>query len=180
MKNRMVDQARREFSPNQRSLFLICIAPIFLVGLPYFFISVGSYIDRWLNLAGVLNGLLYPVLGALLALLGWLLAMWSIYAQFTLGRGTPVPVMATQKLIVQPPFTHCRNPMTLGTLLAYLGVAIAFHSPGAGLLVLIFISLLLVYIKRVEEKELALRFGDEYLAYKQRTPFLLPRFWGKS
>jgi len=36
-------------------------------------------------------------------------------------------------------------------------------------------SLLLLYLKLVEEKELAERFGDEYLAYKREVPFILPR-----
>jgi len=35
---------------------------------------------------------------------------------------------------------------------------------------------ILIYIKLVEEKELEQRFGVEYLEYKRRTPFLIPRF----
>lgn len=54
-------------------------------------------------------------------------------------------------------------------------MALFFGSPGAALLVLLFGVFLVVYIKRVEEPELARRFGEEYLAYKQRTPFLIPR-----
>lgn len=180
MKNKLVDQARREYSPNQRIGFLLLIAPIFLLGLPYLFVSLGIKMDRWLGWPPILDQPWNLVLGVLLALSGWLLAMWTMNAQFNIGRGTPVPLMATQKLIVQPPFTYCRNPMTLGTLIAYLGVAVLFHSLGAGLLVLIFVGLLLIYIKRVEEKELALRFGQEYLEYQRHTPFLLPRFRRKA
>jgi protein-S-isoprenylcysteine O-methyltransferase Ste14 len=58
----------------------------------------------------------------------------------------------------------------------YLGVAVLFRSIGAAILVLLFAGCLLVYIKRVEEKEMELRFGREYLAYRQQTPFLIPRF----
>jgi protein-S-isoprenylcysteine O-methyltransferase Ste14 len=151
-----------------------------LLGLPYLFVFLGAKIDRWLSWPHILDEPWNLVLGVLLALSGWLLAMWTMDAQFNIGRGTPVPLMATQKLIVQPPFTYCRNPMTLGTLIAYLGVAAMFHSPGAGLVVLVFVSLLLIYIKQVEEKELALRFGQDYLEYKRRTPFLLPRFRTKA
>jgi protein-S-isoprenylcysteine O-methyltransferase Ste14 len=39
--------------------------------------------------------------------------------------------------------------------------------------------LLLLYVKGIEEKELPQRFGEEYLEYKRRTPFLIPRFWKK-
>ena len=45
--------------------------------------------------------------------------------------------MATQQLIVQPPYTFCRNPMTLGAIMMYLGMALLFNSPGAAMLVLL-------------------------------------------
>jgi protein-S-isoprenylcysteine O-methyltransferase Ste14 len=47
---------------------------------------------------------------------------------------------------------------------------------GAVIVVLFFAGLLLIYIKRVEEKEMEIRFGQEYLTYRQQTPFLIPRF----
>ena len=81
-----------------------------------------------------------------------------------------------QKLIAQPPFPYCRNPMALGTIGMYLGVAVLFQSIGAGIVVLLLAGMLLTYIKRVEEKEMEIRFGQEYLEYKQQTPFLIPRF----
>jgi len=41
-------------------------------------------------------------------------------------------------------------------------------------------SLLLVYLKRMEEKELAERFGEEYLAYRRDVPFIIPRLSRKG
>lgn len=38
-----------------------------------------------------------------------------------------------------------------------------------------FAALLLLYLKRVEEKELAERFGEEYVAYRREVPFLIPK-----
>lgn len=58
----------------------------------------------------------------------------------------------------------------------YLGVALLFRSMGTVILVLLFASALLIYILQVEEKEMQSRFGQEYLAYKHHTPFLIPRF----
>ena len=176
MKNKLLGQARHEYSPKQRIIALVCMAPIFLFVLPYLFVRLGISLDRWLHLPPILPLPFNLILGLLLILSGWLLGMWSNYSQFTIGRGTPVPLMATQKLIVQPPYTYCRNPMALGAIGMYLGVALLFHSIGAALVVLFFAGLLLLYIKRLEEKEMELRFGQEYLAYKERTPFLLPRF----
>ncbi len=100
--------------------------------------------------------------------------MWSIEAQFRLGRGTPVPLMATQRLIVEPPFTYTRNPMALGTILMYLGIAVLRQSLAGIGLVAAAGSVLLFYIKRFEEAEMLARFGQEYVAYKEQTAFLLP------
>jgi len=176
MKNKFLEQAKHEYSPKQRLIFLLPLAPIFLFLLPYLFIRLGSGIDHWLQWPQILPLPYNFILGGLLILPGGVFAMWSIYSQFTLGRGTPVPLVATQQLIIQPPYTYCRNPMALGTILVYLGAAVLFHSLGGIVIVLLFSGLLLFYIKRVEEKEMVLRFGQPYLAYKKSTPFIIPRF----
>jgi protein-S-isoprenylcysteine O-methyltransferase Ste14 len=166
----------REFSPRQRYAALVLLAPIFLFLIPSIVVRLGTRLDQWLQWPPVPSPPSNLVVGCLLILPSWLFALWSIYSQFTIGRGTPVPIMATQQLVVQPPYTYCRNPMALGAIGMYLGVAILFRSVGAVVLVLLCAGALLTYVKRVEEAELEIRFGQEYLAYKRRTPFLLPRF----
>jgi protein-S-isoprenylcysteine O-methyltransferase Ste14 len=84
--------------------------------------------------------------------------------------------MATQQLIIQKPYNYCRNPMALGAIAVYLGVAILIGSISAIVLVLTFTVLLLVYIKFLEEKEMELRFGEAYREYRKQTPFIIPRF----
>ena len=176
MRDRFLKQAKHEYSPKQRTIFLLLIGPIFLFLLPYFFVWSGAKLDHWLQLPQLFAAPTNWILGILLILTGLLFGLWSNYRQFTLGRGTPVPLMATQELIVEPPYTYCRNPMALGAIVAYLGVGVLFRSPGALIVVLLLSALLLVYIKRIEEKEMELRFGQAYLDYKARTPFLIPRF----
>ena len=176
MKDKLIKQARHEYNPKQRTLALLFLAPIFLIILPLFFVALGAKLDQRLQWPPLPPQPINLGLGLLLILAGFLLGIWSVYSQFTIGRGTPVPLMATQKLVVQPPYTYCRNPMALGAIAAYLGVAVFFQSVGAVILALLFAGALLIYIKLVEEKEMELRFGQEYLAYKGRTPFLIPRF----
>lgn len=65
--------------------------------------------------------------------------------------------------------------MTLGTMIVYLGVALWIGSLSALGLALIYPIGISIYIKLIEEKELEERFGVEYLEYKKRTPFLIPR-----
>jgi protein-S-isoprenylcysteine O-methyltransferase Ste14 len=173
----LLKQAGHEYSANQRTVALLFLAPVFLFVLPYLFVRLGAGLDRWLQWPPLLSQPFNLILGWLLILPSWLFAMWANCSQFTIGRGTPVPLMATQKLIVQPPYSYCRNPMALGAIGMYVGAAILFRSIGAVILVLLFASTLLIYIKCVEEKEMQSRFGQEYLVYKQPTPFLIPRFW---
>ncbi len=174
MKDKFLEQTKREYSPNQRLVALAVEGVFFLAVFPFALIVLGSSLDQWLQWVPILYEPINLVLGGVLSVAGWLCAIWSIYVQFTLGRGTPVPLMATQKLIVLPPYSYCRNPMALGAIVMYLGVAILFSSIGAVVLVLLGAVLLLTYVKFVEEKEMELRFGQEYLEYKQRTPFLIP------
>jgi protein-S-isoprenylcysteine O-methyltransferase Ste14 len=179
MKDKLLGQARHEYRPKQRFVALLCLAPIFLLVLPYLFIRLGAMLNQWLQWPPILDLPFNLILGGLLILPSSLFGLWSIYSQFTIGRGTPVPLMATQKLIVQPPYIFCRNPMALGAIGLYVGTALLFRSMGAVIVVLLCAGLLLIYIKRVEEKEMEIRFDQNYLAYKRQTPFLIPRFWNR-
>jgi len=175
MRERLFKQAGHEYSPKQRAALLAAAGVLFLVILPWALVHLGGRLDRGLGWPALRYPPVNAIAGGLLILAGWLLGVWSNYLQFTLGRGTPVPVMATQKLIVQPPYAYCRNPMALGAIVLYLGVSVIAESPGAALLVLLGAAALLTYIKVVEEREMVARFGEAYLAYRRRVPFIIPR-----
>ena len=83
--------------------------------------------------------------------------------------------MPTQELLTEGPYRYCRNPMTLGTILAYLGIAVAVGTTAGTVLVLGPAALLVAYLKHLEERELAERFGKAYQAYRQDVPFMIPR-----
>ena len=83
-------------------------------------------------------------------------------------------MMATQKLVVQKPYLYCRNPLFFGLVNLFFGISILFNSISSLVMVLIFSVTILLYTKFIEEKELEIRFGDEYLVYKKETPFFIP------
>jgi protein-S-isoprenylcysteine O-methyltransferase Ste14 len=180
MRDRLLKQAKREYSPWQRLAVLLATAMLFVVILPLALLNLGRLLDRGLGWPAFLCPPVNAIIGGLMILGGWLLAMWTIYVQFTLGRGTPIPVMATQKLIVYPPYSYCRNPMALGTIVLYGSVSVVAGSPGAALLVGLDAAALLIYIRVVEEQERVARFGEEYLAYRRRVPFIIPRLRRKG
>lgn len=125
-------------------------------------------------------GWLNQVLGPALTVGGLALVGWSVRVQYVLGQGTPAPKVATQRLVTQGPYAYSRNPMTLGALWMYLGIGIWMGSGVVVILTVVVFSALLTFIYFHETRELTGRFGEEYLAYKKRTPFLLPCFCGKS
>ena len=153
---------------------------IFWLVIPFLISVVSSYIDQKLHLPNFYYGRITPITGLLFVVIGWLFANWTVKVQFSLGKGTPIPLMATQELVVKGPYTYCRNPMTLGTAIFYLGVAIWLGSISAIGLGLIYPAGILIYIKLIEERELEGRFGSEYLEYKKSTPFLIPCFGKKD
>ena len=125
-------------------------------------------------------GRLNTILGFLCTSAGILLISWSVWVQYRVGKGTPAPMAATRKLVTIGPYAYTRNPMTLGAASFYLGISFWFGSLPVTLLVLFTFGVLLTYIYIHETKELSDRFGEEYLAYKEETPFLIPRFPTRS
>ena len=154
------------------------LGPLFLGLLPFVVGGIGPRLDRRLGLPPLGIGRVSRILGGLLTVLGFSLGFWSVNTQLTRGRGTPLPVMPTQELLTEGPFRYCRNPMTLGTILAYLGIAIVARTTAGAAFVAALAASLLVYLKRLEEGELAERFGEAYVAYKKATPFIIPRLPG--
>ena len=169
--------SEHRYSDRQR-LTVIILGGIFFWIVTPAVIVVGSFtIDQWLHLSRFVLTPINLILGILLIILGWLFANWTVKIQYALGKGTPIPLIATRKLVIQGPYRYCRNPMTLGTIMVYLGVAIWLGSLSGLALALIYPAGILIYIKLIEEEELEGRFGSEYVEYKKRTPFLIPRLW---
>ena len=173
--SRYLKWAEKEHSEVARIIALLPAGILFLILLPYILLVVSPSLDARLGLGRFNASPASLVIGGILFAVGLVLAQWSIYAQFTRGRGTPLPVIPTQRLLTTGPFRYCRNPMTLGTILASLGLSISAATIVGILIVAALASLLLIYLKRMEEKELAERFGEEYLAYKRDVPFIIPR-----
>jgi protein-S-isoprenylcysteine O-methyltransferase Ste14 len=154
---------------------LIPAGLLFLFFIPYLLVVPLPRLDPVIHLPHLYYGMVNILLGVIMILSGGFFAIWSILSQFFLAEGTPLPMLPTRKLLVRGPFRLCRNPMTLGTILAYSGVAVLVGSLSSFLFVMVFFTALLCYLKFLEEKELTERFGQEYLDYKAATPFIIPR-----
>ena len=148
----------------------------FWIVIPFLIILLSPYFDALFHFPCFIYGLVNRTVALVFMIGGWLFANWTVKVQYSIGKGTPVPLVATQKLIMKKPYTYCRNPMALGTSVFYLGIAVwmgSISALGLGLAYPVGIS---IYNRFVEEKELGERFGPEYLEYKRRTPFIIPSF----
>lgn len=175
--SKFLQWAQTERQPATRFAVTLLAGVFFLFLLPYLFIVVCPAIDQRLGIGEIDLGVANFILGGILMVIGLFFALWSIEMELTRGRGTPLPIMPTQDLLTTGPFRYCRNPMTLGAILGYLGLCIVVGTLVGAALVIALAALLLLYLKRVEEKELAERFGEPYLAYKQQVPFIIPKLW---
>ena len=119
-----------------------------------------------------------PVLRLIAALVvamaGLALALWSIVHMKRVGKGNPFDAMGhevaprTSHLMTDGPYRLCRNPMLSGTYIYYAGVLLALWSWWP-LLIFAAVAALMMLQVLSEEKRLEADFGEEYLAYKNRT-----------
>ena len=91
------------------------------------------------------------------------------------GQGTLAPWDPTQKLVVEGPYRHVRNPMISGVLCLLAAEALLFQSWPVVAWMVFFFGLNTIYFRLHEEKGLEGRFGDDYRRYKQNVPRWMPR-----
>jgi protein-S-isoprenylcysteine O-methyltransferase Ste14 len=172
----LVQATQRQYGGRKRFAALLFGQVLFLLVYPGFIVLGAWILDGWLRIPRFVHGSLNAFLGIALIVPGLVLVEWTIGLQFSQGLGTPLPVVATRRLITAGPYRHSRNPMAAGTTMVYLGIAVWLGSLSAVALASIYPIVITIYTKLVEEKELERRFGSRYVEYKRNTPFLLPLF----
>jgi len=92
------------------------------------------------------------------------------------GLGAPFAIALSRRLATGWLYAHTRNPMVLAILACLAAVGLLQRST---LFVLWVVAAVgpawIVFLKVYEERELEIRFGAPYLAYRAATPFLWPR-----
>ncbi len=146
----------------------------FLFILPSIFFIIAQFIAKYIEFDYV-GFFKYPMI-IIALLIGLGILVWATICQLKIGQGTPAPNAPTQKLVIAGPYKYTRNPIELGALFYYFGFGYLLGSTLHGIICLLLAFIVgSSYHKFIEEKELLLRFGNEYKQYKENTPFLIPK-----
>lgn len=166
---------RTATGPKHRRVLLTPVGLLVFGGSLFVVILGGLATDRALRLGRLFPGTLGLVVGGLLLVFGVLLCSWCVVL-FWMARGTPVPMNPPDKLIISGPYGWVRNPMVTGVFGVLLGLGLILHSTGISLIwTPAYVLVHWIELKRVEEPELARRFGAAYLDYRERVPMFIPR-----
>lgn len=129
---------------------------------------------------GVLLGRLYPlawpgmddlparIIGYGIGAAGIALVAWGFLTLWRAGT-TIMPNQRADRLVTEGAFRFRRNPIYMGEVLIFLGLAELTHNIWFAILVLPLAIALYVLAIRPEEQHLETRFGQAYLDYKGRT-----------
>lgn len=169
-----------EYGRLKQLMAVFAAAAIIFIIAPLLLMFFSFYIDTNLGLSRFFFDLINIFIGFPVLMAGVFLILWSAYVQYTLGKGTPLPLVPTLKLVVRGPYSFCRNPMALGITLYISGISIWIGSLSALILSFVLFSFIVIYNKLIEENELLGRFGNDYLDYIRDTPFIMPKLKSKK
>lgn len=106
---------------------------------------------NWLQLPTLFSFSKRIIPGGVSIVLGFLFLVTSTKAQRKIGKGTPMPLMATKKLVAEKPYSYCRNPLYFGLITFFFGISIRVGSISSLVMVSIFSAFILLYIKFIED-----------------------------
>ncbi|HEY3312270.1 MAG TPA: methyltransferase [Anaerolineales bacterium] len=135
-----------------------------------------THLDELIGLDPLPLKPIFLIIGIILALPGLYLLDITNKLVRALGGGANA-FRLTKQIVGTDIYRYTRNPMSLGYYL--FALSMGFMSGSTLLTLYVLLGLIpahLFFLKFFEELELALRFGESYKEYKQKTPFLIPTF----
>jgi protein-S-isoprenylcysteine O-methyltransferase Ste14 len=117
---------------------------------------------------GSANGLALSV-GLTFVAIGFALAALSV-RRFRLAGTSVVPGQPSTALVVEGPYHVTRNPIYIGFVLVYFGLAVMLTSVWVLLLLIPVLIVLQRSVVKPEEDYLERQFGEDYRKYKARVP----------
>jgi protein-S-isoprenylcysteine O-methyltransferase Ste14 len=122
-------------------------------------------------------------LAAVPSVLGFAVALRCIWDFGWTGRGTPMPTIPPQRLVVVGFYRYVRNPMYVGFAIGWIGLWIVFgHANQVAILAVAAVALgIHLFVVFYEEPTLRKKFGADYETYCRNVRRWWPRMrpWKK-
>jgi protein-S-isoprenylcysteine O-methyltransferase Ste14 len=115
------------------------------------------------------------ILSGTLIFAGLIPLLESIRRFIFVGRGTLMPGVPTEQLVVSGLYRYVRNPMYLGVLIALIGEALLFWSMGMAVYIPLEWLGVDLFVRRYEEPTLIRRHPDDYPRYTRHVRRWRPR-----
>jgi protein-S-isoprenylcysteine O-methyltransferase Ste14 len=107
--------------------------------------------------------------------LGLIPLLESIGRFVLVGRGTLLPAVPTEHLVVSGPYRYVRNPMYVGVITALAGEALLFWSRHMVVYLATIWIIMHIFVCFYEEPTLAQKYGEEYEGFRHNVPRWIPR-----
>lgn len=111
--------------------------------------------------------------GVLFAAGGVGMLVWTVVLFDRVGKGT-LGISEPVNLVVRGPYRHVRNPMMSGVFGILLGEVLLTTSPWLLCWFLLFLTVVAIAIRVVEEPHLVKRYGSQYEDYRRHVPRWVP------
>jgi protein-S-isoprenylcysteine O-methyltransferase Ste14 len=153
--------------------FIIFVTFLIPVLMGIFYPGIFAY-DDLLGIKSLPYKPLRMTIGVILIPIGIFLVVISNFALFNHGHGQAA-FFPTKHVVNGFIYKITRNPMSLGFYSGCLALGCLSGSTYFTLWILIeVIPVHIFFLKFFEEKELELRFGNPYMEYRKKVPFLIP------
>lgn len=161
-------------SSNKNRNFFIPLGVFFFFTLMFLFVFVSILFDKILSMPSLFFSPLNIIFGVPVIAIGLFLTIWCV-SIFIKRKGTPVPFSPPPKLVVLGPYKYSRNPMLTGCFILLFGLGFLLNSISLVFIFTpLFILIMTIELKIIEEPELEKRLGKEYIEYKKKVPMFIP------
>lgn len=136
--------------------------------------TVGVYLPQALKSGGIELAVPLRSAGATLLVCGALIYSWCAWDFASTGLGTPAPMNAPKKLVVNGLYRFTRNPMYVGVASVIFGQALLYGSRAVAIYGCAVVVAFNLFVLLHEEPTLKRLFGAQYDDYRAHVPRWIP------
>lgn len=166
--------AGRAESRNSTSTATLASLAVGVVFFAFWFWALPSWLGFRVEAMG---GAKWRWIAVIPSVLGFAVALRSVWDFGRTGRGTQPPMAPPKRLVVVGFYWRVRNPMYLGFLTGWAGLWVVFGRASVASIAVSLVVLLVValFVKLYEEPTLRRKFGGSYQEHCRNVPRWLPR-----